>query len=586
MARPSLLSRLAAALAPPPLDVLPPAVDAPPPTRRDSIATADLGLGIAGRDKRIGARPIPPAWLSDGELAAVYAAGGIGRRIVQAPAIDAVRSGWRVDTVDDRDVAHELDARLELAERLAYGYAMARLYGGALLLLVCDDDADLAAPITPGAREIRAVHVVTGPEIRPVDWETDPASPRWLLPSAWLVSPIRPGVSAPSIRVHASRAVYLPGLSLSPTQDAPRLGLDLSAVDAYWPALRDLELAQASATVLGVELSTPWLRIGAGKTALAGADADAVRDALALFQRSRSVLGLSVLSGDDELGRDNASLTGIRDLLVAGYERIASVEGIPLTVLIGQPPAGLSTDDKSGRETYHRTISGIRVDVLTPALRAIYDVALGPDPDRAIVWTPLDAPTALEVAQIDAALAGRDSTLVTAGIITAEEARARYAGAEVVPYPVLDAVVDEAVEPSEEDVAAALAMADADRADADPTAADRDREYRIPRGVQQAAEQALRWRDERGTVVDGGTDAGWRRARQLAAGGRIRGQEVIEIAAWWARHEEDASSVSPEHVGEPWRDRGYVSGLLWGGVPGRDWATRIRAGFGDDAGEG
>ena len=579
MARPSLLSRLAAALAPP-LEELPVAA-APPATRRDSIASADLGLGVGGRDKRLTARPSLPVWLSDGELAAVYATGGIGRRIVQAPAIDAVRSGWRVDTEGERDVAREIDARLELAERLAYGYAMARLYGGAILLLVTDDDADLEVPLAPGAHELRAVHVVTGPEIRPVAWDTDPASPRWLLPSVWLVSPIRPGVSAPSIRVHASRAVYLSGLSLSPTQDAPRLGLDLSAVDAYWPALRDLELAQASATVLGIELSTPWLRIGAGKTALAGADADAVRDALALFQRSRSVLGLSVLSGDDELGRDNASLSGIRDLLVAGYERIASVEGIPLTVLIGQPPAGLSTDDASGRATYHRTISGIRVDVLTPALRQIYDVALGSDPERAIVWTPLDAPTSLEIAQIDSALAGRDAALVTAGIVTAEEARARYAGAEVVPYPVLDAVVDEAVEPSEADIAAALAIADADRGDADPTAEDREREYRIPRGVQLAAERALRWRDERGTAVDGGTDAGWRRARQLAAGGRIQGQEVLEIAAWWARHEEDASSISPEHLGEPWRDRGYLSGLLWGGAAGRDWSTRIRSGFGE-----
>ncbi len=580
---PPLLSRLLSALSP--LPELPPAVEAPP-TRRDSIVSSDLGLGVAGRDKRLSARPAAPAWLSDGELASVYATGGIGRRVVQAPAVDAVRSGWRVDTAEDRDVSRELDERLDLAERLAYGYAMARLYGGAVLLLVTSDDDSLEQPLPAGAHDLRAIHVITGPELRPVAWETDPASPRWLSPSVWLVSPIRPGVSAPSIRVHASRAIYLPGLALSPTQDAPRLGLDLSAVDAYWPALRDLELAQSAATVLGIELSTPWLRVGAGKTALAGADADAVRDALALFQRSRSVLGLSVLTSDDEIGRDNASVSGIRDLLVAGYERIASVEGIPLTVLIGQPPAGLSTDDKSGRETYHRTISGIRVDVLTPALRAIYDVALGPDPERVIVWTPLDSPTALEVAQIDAALASRDVALVTAGIVTPEEARARYAGAEVVPYPVLDAVVDEAVEPSEADIAAALAMADAGRADAEPTAEDRERDYRIPRGVQQAAERALRWRDERGTAVDGGTEAGWARARQLAAGGRIRGQEILEIAAWWARHEEDASSISAEHVGEPWRDRGYVSGLLWGGTAGRDWATRIRSGFGDDDGEG
>ena len=113
---------------------------------------------------------------------------------------------------------------------------------------------------------------------------------------------------------------------------------------------------------------------------------------------------------------------------------------------------------------------------------------------------------------------------------------------------------------------------------AEPVAADAD-DYAIPDAVAGNAAKALRWRDEHGDAVQGGTATGWRRAAQLAAGGRVSADVIVEMAAWWARHRGNAREPDAEYRDEPWRDAGYVAGLLWGGVSGDTWATEARRGI-------
>lgn len=105
----------------------------------------------------------------------------------------------------------------------------------------------------------------------------------------------------------------------------------------------------------------------------------------------------------------------------------------------------------------------------------------------------------------------------------------------------------------------------------------RSKRYKIPSGAQGNARQVLEWRDEHGDQVQGMQETGWRRARQLAKGGTISGEDLITIAAWFARHgaQKETRQVDPEFKDEPWRDNGYVSWLGWGGDTMRSFATDI-----------
>ena len=93
-----------------------------------------------------------------------------------------------------------------------------------------------------------------------------------------------------------------------------------------------------------------------------------------------------------------------------------------------------------------------------------------------------------------------------------------------------------------------------------------------PEAAKNNACKVLRWRDEHGDEVQGMTQVGWVRANQLCKGENIS-EETIARMASFARHRQNAE-VSPEFKSTPWKDKGYVAWLGWGGTTGIEWAQR------------
>lgn len=91
-----------------------------------------------------------------------------------------------------------------------------------------------------------------------------------------------------------------------------------------------------------------------------------------------------------------------------------------------------------------------------------------------------------------------------------------------------------------------------------------------PESATNNAKKALKWKKEHGNEVKGGTSVGWTRARQLANREPLSRSTVARMASF-NRHRKN-SAVAPELKGEPWKDRGYVAWLIWGGTSGIDWA--------------
>ena len=93
---------------------------------------------------------------------------------------------------------------------------------------------------------------------------------------------------------------------------------------------------------------------------------------------------------------------------------------------------------------------------------------------------------------------------------------------------------------------------------------------------QEASENAckvLRWIDEYGRdEVAGMTQTGLARANQLCNREKISEDTIARMAAF-ARHEKNAE-IAEEYKGTPWKDKGYVAWLGWGGTSGVNWAQR------------
>jgi hypothetical protein len=68
------------------------------------------------------------------------------------------------------------------------------------------------------------------------------------------------------------------------------------------------------------------------------------------------------------------------------------------------------------------------------------------------------------------------------------------------------------------------------------------------------------------------TQIGWTRANQLAKRENISRETIARMSAF-RRHEKNAE-ISPEFQDTPWKDKGYVAWLGWGGTSGVNWASK------------
>ena len=93
-----------------------------------------------------------------------------------------------------------------------------------------------------------------------------------------------------------------------------------------------------------------------------------------------------------------------------------------------------------------------------------------------------------------------------------------------------------------------------------------------PKSVSNNAKKVLRWRDKYGDEVKGMGRTGWVRANQLAKNEKISRETIARMASF-KRHQKNAE-VSNEYKDTPWKDKGYVAWLGWGGTTGINWAIK------------
>lgn len=94
-----------------------------------------------------------------------------------------------------------------------------------------------------------------------------------------------------------------------------------------------------------------------------------------------------------------------------------------------------------------------------------------------------------------------------------------------------------------------------------------------PQEASDNACKVLKWIDEHGRdEVEGMELTGLARANQLCKREKITEETIARMAAF-ERHRKN-SEISDEFKGTPWKDKGYVAWLGWGGSSGVEWAQR------------
>lgn len=537
-------------------------------TRLDAAVSQLLGAllgrrGAVGRDAPID-DPDGDYWRT------LVAESGIAHEIVWCVPEDGLADAWQTDTDDEVDETRDVDASYGLVQRTMEAWAAARQDGGSHLWLVTRGD-DWSEPIAEGAT-VTAIHVLKRGEVKPLWWEGDPTEPDWSTAETFTVTPDRDGGSWPGATVHRSRLVYIPGKRTTPGRSLNGDGYDLSVLAGTTPAVAELERGWRSIGDTLQRRSTPWIKFGPQMGVRAGAQGDQSTAADRLMLRLRALAegirrgGLVSLGQNDEMGWASAPLDGLGESIRTLALWVSAQTGIPITRFLGEQAAGLSNADSPGESTYRSMVARLRKMDVEPALLAVYDVLLGPDPTRRIVWPDAVTPSEETRAKTAETYARELASLTTAGVLTPGEARMVWLARTEVDVPGLD-----------EDTIEGIPAESAEPVDMPPSPEprqDADEPRRLPLTVLSAYRDGLR-RHEAGETGDGLEPITVRMARALVEGQRPTREWVRKGAAWWARN----GSWADAEQGS----KAFAAAKLWGGKPGRAYyereASRL---FGDE----
>lgn len=430
--------------------------------RSDGWENVYTGLGNLSRDKRLGMR-VAVRTLTTQEAEQLWRGDDMAAKIIEKPAREMVRRWIDVLVEQDAAAAQAVAARLdELKARSAIREALkrARAFGGAGVLLGTNDGViDLSKPLNErGLKTIRWLSVFDADELQPVEYYRGLQDEKYGEPSVYEIHP-RGGAAQFGARVHESRLLLFRGVQVSRRHAAERNSWGDSVLVRVMEVLTDVGMAWGGGAHLLSDFSQAVFRIRGLAEAIASGREELVRKRIEAIELGRSVVRAALLdAGDPETGdagesfeRKATPLAGYPEMLEEFKSRLSAAADMPLTLLWGDSPKGLSTGDTSGQDWWAEHIEGLQDEQLREPLnrlvRLVFLAKDGPtrgrEPEKwSIRFRPLRQMTPLQEADRRLKNAQADAAYVQAGVVMPEEVAASRFGGDAYGE---DLVLDDAI---------------------------------------------------------------------------------------------------------------------------------------------
>lgn len=358
--------------------------------RVDSYQEIFLNVGTAGDPFNYGGIG-RPKMLTRMALERVYAADGIGRRIVDIVPEEMFRTGFDIEGVPDmryiRSRWDELNATNKLIDALCWD----RLYGGAIIVMGIDDgSASLDAPAGDG--EVTFLRVYDRHQVTRYATDMDPNSPTF---GETLIYEIHP-VGGTMYRVHASRCIIFDGQRVPDHIRQHNDGWGASILQGVTGALKDFGISHQMATSLlsrkqqGVwkvnDLSS-MCRDTVGKRILKERlnQVDMTRSNNNSIALDAATEDYVLLTGD---------LNGVTDVIQEKKSLLFMITGIHESILSGENVSGINANENTALASFHQLVGRAQVDIGRPAIERIVSRMIPNINDWKITFNPLAIETA------------------------------------------------------------------------------------------------------------------------------------------------------------------------------------------------
>ncbi len=385
-------------------------------------------LGMRGIDKSVSIAPSTVTLLSDRELAMIYAGDGLGAKIADVVADDAMRNGFKILGDDEDESLLKATEEVKLDEAVLLGHKYTRAFGGALLVAMYDNDANpLEKPPSPGAT-VTGFKVYSSARVQVTQTSivTDTRSPYF--DDIEVFSVQRRGGGP--IQYHASRCYAMKGIHVPDAVE-----LEYTSGQLYWgmPVIQRAYMALSNFGAffqavghLGQEMVIGKYRIANLEKLLLANDAKAIETRMEIINTSKSVLRAVLLGKDEEYTRDALSFAGVADV----FDRLSSVLSgtcnIPITKLLGRSAAGMNASGEGDSRDYYDLVKASQRHDLRGPLQwgaEQVDRVTKITQDHSIEFHPVWTPSQKEELEMRERQQKIDAGYIADAVYTADEVR-------------------------------------------------------------------------------------------------------------------------------------------------------------------
>lgn len=359
--------------------------------------------------------------IPDMQLTGLYEGNGLFSKIIDTPAEEALKHGFDLNLKSDELNAFVEDALddLEWEEKAATAIKWARLYGGALIVMLIDDGRGLEEPVDwEHIRSIDELRVYERSIVQPdyaslyqQDYGGKGAGNRvskFGQPEYYYVSSIYG-----SFKVHESRClVFRNGVLPEQTSNATYLFWGMPEYVRIRRALRETVTAHTDSVKL-LERSVQAIYSMKGLASLLTTDdgENQVLKRLQLVDTSRGLLNsIAIDSEGEQYDFKTFQFSGVKDVIDATCNMLSALTNIPQTILFGRSPAGMNATGDSDFESYYNFVEKIQRLMLKRNLRTLLDVVfragiasgdVTEEPDYKLEFNPLWSLSDTEQATVD-----------------------------------------------------------------------------------------------------------------------------------------------------------------------------------------
>lgn len=395
-------------------------------------ANPGTGRGIQGKDRNLNVGYNPTQIVPEQMIRALYRGDGIARRIIDTP-VDAMFSkGFEVEGDPDGMVIARLEETKmfpELKKLVRFGL----LFGGALGIIGADDGQEYDKPLNLARlRNVNYLHVFNRwrTYFNTADLYSDPMDPKFGKPQWYWVQPH----FGARFRVHESRTIRVDGNPVDDLTEFQNLGWGDSILQGCFDSLRQLAAAFDSADSILDDFVTETISIeGLADTLQQPDGATLLQIRMDQIAKSRAITNARILDAKNEVfNKVASSIAGLPDVLDRFCNKAASDARMPVTLLFGEEPAGLNSSGTGSQDNWDDHVRGLQTDKLQSPMEYLTMLYFksqdgyfnGIEPENwKFKFKPLRMSTPKEAADIDKTKAETLAALITANIISEDEAR-------------------------------------------------------------------------------------------------------------------------------------------------------------------